>query len=584
MCGINIAISKDVDKNEKFFKNEMQILSHRGQDSFGFFEDKNIKIAHRRLAITGSDGIQPIDSNGVVVAVNGEFYDYEKTKKEHNDYCFITDSDSEIIIPLFIKKGIIETAKMLNGEFVFSLYEKKTENLYLVRDMFGNKPLYYMLTESGIFISSEIKSFLSLGKLEFDEEVLVQKLQMQYHHPSKTLFKNIFQVEPGQIVEIKTCSKEINKYFFENLYQESRNDFSLETVKNKLNKAVEMRIKNQKPAITLSGGLDSSIILSIIKDQNPNFNNVFSVSFKDSGLYDEKPLVQILEKHFDLDVNYLDLSIQDMIKVFEEAIFQAEDVAVNIHVSAKYLLFKEISKKGNKVVLSGEGSDEFFFGYTHFYQNPKTYLQGMHIPHGEILETKESLPVFLKAKLSIGKKIEQFLNIKKPVSFVVHDEISAKLTPEEQASYLWSKYALSNSILLALGDKQEMKWTLEGRTPFLDKELVKYLMSLKCEDKIDQNMDKFILRTIFKDILPKEIIEKGKHPFIAPPLLDYPEGVNFYIETLKNWNNNIFNKKVAIDFLQEVEKLSDQEKRAYDSAFMIMTSLAILEKRYCGNY
>lgn len=583
MCGINIAISKNKDKKEKFFKNEMQSLIHRGSDSFGFFEDEAIKIAHRRLAITGKNGVQPIDSHGVVIAVNGEFYDYEQIKKDNNEYSYQTDSDSEIIIPLYKKHGILQATKVLNGEFVFCLYDKKKNSLYLGRDMFGNKPLYYMMADDGIFISSEIKSFLILGKLEFDENVIVQKLQMQYHHPSKTIFKNIFQVEPGQIVEINTISQEIKKYFFENLYQESRKDFSLETVKKQLYKAVERRIKNQNPAITLSGGLDSSIILSIIKDKNPDFNNVFSVSFKDSGLYDEKPLVQILEKHFKLNVNYLDLSIKDMINVFEDAIFQAEDVAVNIHVSAKYLLFKEIAKKGNKVVLSGEGSDEFFFGYTHFYQNQKNYLQGMHIPHGESLNTQEDLPLFLQAKLSIGKKIEQFLNTRKPVSFSIHDEISLKLNQEEQASYLWSKYALSNSILLALGDKQEMRWTLEGRTPFLDKELVKYLMSLNIEEKIDQNVDKVILRKLFKNMLPKEIVEKGKHPFIAPPLLAYSEGVEFYLEHLKQWNNKIFNKKAAIAFLQNVDMLTEQEKRAYDSVFMIMTSLAILDRRYCGN-
>jgi asparagine synthase (glutamine-hydrolysing) len=454
MCGITLAHSSNLDLKEAFVSKGIDLLAHRGQDSRIIKHlNSDLSVGHRRLAITGDKGEQPITFNNISILTNGEFYDFEIIKDEfYKKYNFKTDSDAEILIPMYLEQEVGQLATQLNGEFVFIIVDLNKNEIIAARDRSGNKTLYYSNDERGFFLSSEVKAFKSIQKLQFDERVITQKLQMQYHHPADTLFKGIHQIEPGTIIRYNLVNKKVEISKYDDLYLKPNTE-SLDEDKllKLLTKAVERRIRGQKPAIALSGGLDSSIILELAQQLNPSLKDCFSVSFNNGGIYDEKELVYILKEKFNLNLNILSLNQSDLMNVLEESLYFAEDVAVNLHMPAKYLLFKEMHKQGFKVSLSGEGSDEFFLGYTHFFTEQNNYLKGMHLPDNELIQTKcKNLPTFLKAKLSIGFKIQKFLN--KGKEFVSEINIPQKLDAICSASYLWSKYALSNSILIALGD------------------------------------------------------------------------------------------------------------------------------------
>lgn len=571
------------EENQAFVSKGLDLLAHRGQDQKSIISiNKNFKIGHRRLTITGNDqGIQPLNEGLVWAMSNGEFYDYETIAQKEKIHPL--DSDASILIPLYKKYGIKQMLTHLTGEFVFIIVDESINKIFLVRDLMGNKPLYYSATK-GFQVASEIKAFKSTHSLCFNQEVLMQKLQMQYHQPDTTLFTGIDQVAPGWVVEYDYRTKEIKKWQYDNLYlSKDQKPLDLDQVYQLLHQSVARRIKGQNPALTLSGGLDSSIILHIAQSINPQLKDAFSISFKGGGIYDEKELVLILKEKYNLNLHLIEISLSDQLSVLEEALYHAEDVTINLHLAAKFLLFQKIKSQGFKVSLSGEGSDEFFMGYKHFYPTSENihYLSGMHLPDSYQLDNGEELPTFLKAKLSIGYKISQFLTKPHIPNFKLLSPHIVTLHPLHQASYLWSKLALSNSILIALGDKMEMASTIEGRTPFLDKELINYISQIPPEHKISHTEDKTILRKIFKTLLPIEIIEKPKHPFLSPPVIGTPEGVEFIKTHLLSWNNELLNRQAIEKFLNNIHKLSEQEQRVYDPVFMILTSLAILQKRLC---
>lgn len=577
MCGIVLSYSENQVKREKFISQGLDLISHRGQDDKKIIHYDNLSLGHRRLKITGNTP-QPITQGKIVSMSNGEFYDYENIILELGLQKNEFGSDAEILIPLYKKHGINGMMPFLNGEFVFTIIDKEENKIYLVRDLMGNKTLYYQIKGKELFVSSEVKSFKSIDKLKFNNEVLFQKMSMQYHHPKNSLFEDIHQLEPGSILIYDYKSNTYTIEYYDDIYKkEEKRDINQSELFNILKESVERRIKNQNPAITLSGGLDSSIILDLVQEINPNINNCFSVSFKDGSFYDESDIVKKISKKYGTNLNILELTQKDLMDAFEESVYHAEDVAVNLHISAKYLLFKKIKQEGFNVSLSGEGSDELFFGYAHFYPVVSNYLKGMHLP--DVIDEKtQHLPMFIQAKLSIGNKIKSFLNISEDFHFEDTYNIS-HLHEMEKASFLWSKYALSNSLLVALGDKQEMASTVEGRTPFLDKNLVKYITSVDISNKINPNEDKYLLREIFRNRLLPEVVEKKKHPFISPPLLDSIEGIEFYRKILNEWDYPLLNKVKINHKLDELINETLEEKRLFDPVFMILSSLALIQKR-----
>lgn len=205
MCGIVAIIGQSNSHRASMLHKSLKTLELRGPDDCGIWNDQFVSIGHRRLSVMGeTNGRQPISSTcgNIVVACNGELYGYKQLRDVlRNEYVFKTESDSEILIPLYLKYGIEGMMKYLIGEFAFTLYDKRTGTLYAVRDRFGIKPLCWFHDKGCSIIASKAKAIIACGvKAEWDNISLMQSLSMHYQPADRTMFANIRQVEPGHIL------------------------------------------------------------------------------------------------------------------------------------------------------------------------------------------------------------------------------------------------------------------------------------------------------------------------------------------------------------------------------------------------
>jgi asparagine synthase (glutamine-hydrolysing) len=551
MCGILVL------ENNKNDTSKIDLLNHRGGTDSNTIQVDRYSLSHNRLQITG-DLIQPFERDNIIALVNGEFYNYEKYIEEFN---LKSNSDSEIIIPLYIKYGL-DFINYLNGEYSFVIYDKNKDLLLFSRDNFGTKPLYFRLDDN-IEISSEIKTFDNL-KLNNLNDVL----SMQY---TRNNIFNVEEVKPGRL------------YLYQDKVITTINTFKYQigtkkdtSIRDTLIKSVLNRVKNVDLSLTLSGGIDSALISSIAsKILNKNIET-FSVAFIDNDKFNEvKDIERIIKHNKIVDSNILYLDIETLFASLEDAVIASEGISVNIHVAAKYLLFKEISNKGYKINISGEGSDELFWGYQHLVAE----VQDIKIPdvlkgymnksdNGKCVNYTNltKIPNFLEGKFEIGNMIHDiFLNKENMPIIILEEDLNTPYLSHK----LWLDLCFTPYILTTLGDKLEMAHNVEGRLPFLDKELTKIAFNTDLKSKIDKRQ----LKEEFKDILPEFLINKAKHPFIGPQLLNNDNIRNEVRIIINKLDTDKWNKT---SILHNLDKLKDNI--TFNSAIMIMLSIYYLEK------
>jgi asparagine synthase (glutamine-hydrolysing) len=621
MCGIIGQVSFDKNINRPFLKKGLNALSHRGKDSKNYDVLDFVSLGHNLLSITGDITNQPIynESRTVVAVVNGEFYGFEEIKKELKHHHFSTNSDSEIIVHLYEDGLLLDYLKngKLNGEFSFFLYDIAKNKAYLARDPFGIKPLYIYRSFENIYFASEIKAFLNISELSFDEQSVYSVLTMQYHDTYNTLFKDVKQIQPGTIVQIdigkRTCNE---KEYFKLSFDENNTSFEDNKIilLDKLKESVRKRTtSNKKIGFALSGGIDSSAILALASE-NVKDLHAYTISFKDSADYDEYLLAEEMAKMYGAKFNPIIVNERVLLDNLESSIFHSEQVSINSHVSSKYLLFKAMADDGCKVSLSGEGSDEILFGYPHFkldlnFQESimkNQYLNGLQMPDSHSLDTSKInqalgfVPAFLKAKYSMGYKMhEHIMNDSFKSSYVNFDPASyiirlygldKKQPPIFNSSFLWSKICMSNYILNALGDKLEMAHTIEGRVPFLDRELFQFVRSIPINQKINKGNEKYILKEVMKPYISEAIYNKQKHPFLAPPLMDWKNNKYVYnhlmdiIHSSTILNNTYLSQSKILNMLDLIMK-KDLNPASFDPVVMIILSMYYLEKNFVkGNH
>ena len=619
MCGVIAGFSKTKQFNKNTIKSCLDRISHRGQDEKGFYFDNGVAMAHNRLSIVGSSGKQPLFSNDntCVAIVNGEFYDYKNIKAQliQENYPFYTESDSEIILPLYQKYGTSESFfKHLQGEFSAILFDKVKNQVIAFRDRFGINPLYYYQTDDSIYFASEIKAFTPLGATEWNKDTLNSVLTMQYHSSESTLIKAVKQVQAGSCITLNLNTMKIteNQYWDMNYQPE---DISFEDAKYNLREAlynsVKKRIDIDKPlGITLSGGIDSSIIYSLASQISNKPLDAFSIGFHNGGNYDELELAREMCTKYSGNFNPIIVSEMDMLNNLENATFHSEEVSINSHLSAKYLLFKAMADKGIKVSLSGEGADELLLGYPHFKldiynnnanQNANSYLSGLQTPDKDFLNTSTIqqklgfVPKFLEAKYSIGYKLQKnalndnyINNMYDPFKSIMKCLNIPKMDNIYTSSYLWSKICLSNYILVGLGDKMEMASTIEGRVPFLDDDVYNAVRNMPTDFKMNANsVEKYILKETFKNDITPSIYQKQKHPFIAPPLLNWgneKDGVLIRLMDILNSqsmnNHQFFDTKKIKKMILNIEKQNDSNKAKFDPIIMLILTLYYFEKNF----
>ena len=567
MCGIAgiFHLRNHHDVSLESIKRMINVLRHRGPDESGIYLDDCVGLGHTRLSILDlSKGSQPIynEDKTLWIIYNGEVFNYIELKdylikKGHH---FYTNTDTEVILHLYEEYGSSCLDK-LNGQFAFAIWDFRNKELFLARDRVGICPLYYTLQNGSFIFGSEIKSIFTMENVcrEIDPLAINQMFTYWTNLPCKSIFKNINELPPGHYLKISKNQVIIQRYW--DVYfspPDDQSDLSIEYVCNKIQEllidAIRVRLRSDVPVgCYLSGGLDSSIITSLVVN---NFNNTvktFGLRFKETK-FDEGDFQDIIVSSLKSNYSYIIVSNEMISSVLDKVLWHTETPLLRTAPVPLFLLSNLVNKDGFKVVLTGEGADEVFGGYNIFreakvrnfwakqpnseirglligrlypyvFDNSKTRaIQSSFFANG--LE-KSNDPFFShhirwkntsRIKTFLSDEFKAFNNINND-----YDELK-QILPESfekwdflaKAQYLEMKLFLSNYLLSSQGDRVSMANSVEIRVPYLDHRIIEFMGEIPSKWKIKGLNEKYILKKSFKEILPDKIVNRPKHPYRAP--------------------------------------------------------------------
>ena len=563
MCGLaGIINNKENIKNyRKQIKIMTKSLSRRGPDSTGYYINDHILLGHKRLAIIDLEkGKQPMYYKNYTIIYNGELYNTIeiKTKLIELGYTFDTNSDTEVLLKAYVyyKEKVLD---ILEGIYVFVIYDGN--KLFIGRDRLGVKPLFYAKVNNNLIFASEIKAILKsdLIKPIINKKSLQELLGLGPSRiPGSGVFKDIYELRPAHYLIYKKNKIKIKRYW--NVSNKAFND-TFEETKNKIRNLLDESIKKQMVsdvdiATLLSGGLDSSIITSIISREMTNKLTSYSLDYEDNYKYfvkneyqvsEDNYYINLMSDNFNIDHKPIIINQKDLANSLKEAV-KARDLPGMADIdSSLYLFSKEISKK-HKVILSGECADEIFGGYPWFYKeelfNKKTF------PWMNSLDNRNDL---LNDKFKRKLKLDKFVfkEYKKNLK-----EVPKMSNKKEQKYrnlfYLNMTFFMTN--LLDRKDRMTMYTSIEARVPFADHKLIEYLWNVPWEYKYYNNQEKGLLREAYKDLLPEEIIKRKKNPFPKTHNPIYTDLVcNLLNESLKD-KDSILYKIFDINKIKELIK------------------------------
>ena len=612
-------------------------IRHRGPDGDGVWVNasRSCGLGHVRLSIIDLEGgQQPLSSpdGSVHAVVNGEFYGHDDIRDEfaRAGYKFASKSDSEILIPLYLKYGE-RCLDYLRGEFAFVLWDENRQLLLAARDRFGIKPLFYGQHEGGTYFGSEIKALLAMGvPARWDLDTVIEN-ETGHRNCVDTLFSQIKSVRPGHYLTVRD-SRITSKRYWDFDYPDrgalrfdrSRQDY-IDEFSELLTNAVKLRLRADVPVgVYLSGGIDSSIVLGLMREQSDSPLEAFTLSF-DHEAFDEGAIAREMAAFAGVKHSVIDIDANMLAASFEDTIWHNECPFGNSNTIAKYLLSRHVRDAGYKVVLTGEGSDEVLGGYSH-------YLSDMRLHNSRALGPSVAKPIrqFRKmvAELRSGnlRSIEDdgFSAVRAKLGFVpaqlgwsgssarafsgvrsatlsstngsyerfaslmasLEDPQVANKDPLNQSLYLSSKSTLPNMILTVLGDRVEMAHSIEARLPFLDHVLVEYLTRLPVELKIKVQLrggiEKYILKEAARKHVTETLYQRTKHPFTAPPTVPasldaMAEFINDTLHGSDMRNLELYDQAKVID----LHNRSKTQHRGYLSVvFQQLAGLAIMRRKF----
>lgn len=573
MCGINGIVSKIKKKEELIHKMNDRIL-HRGPNAEGVYVDEKLALGQRRLSIIDlAGGNQPIynEDKSILVMYNGEIYNYQELKKELKNHKFKTNSDTEVLVHGYEEWGY-DLLKKLRGMFAFCIYDKNKNELFIARDHFGIKPLYYYQNKEGFLFASEIKSFLEIPFFhkELNKEMLGAYLTFSFTPGEKTFFKNVYKLEPGHymIYNLNTNKKKINKYF---KLEFSKTDKSYDEVVNEISKTMKDSVKHHlisdvEVGSFLSSGIDSSYLVSLARP-----DKTYTVGYENKK-YSEIEYAKDLTNRLGITNISDKISKQEYMKAISDVYYHMDEPTTDACSIAVYFLSK-LASKDVKVVLSGEGADEFFGGYNSYDDHPYTKLP-LWI-RKSVAAVCKILPQnkYTRYLIRRGKSLEEsyvsinrnfyddelndILNFK---DYLKNKDIVKSTYQEYKNENELNKklaidirYWLSDNILLIV-DKMTMAFSIESRVPFTDIDVFKVASTLPKEYKVRDKTTKVALREAAKKDIPNESYKKKKLGFPVP-IREWIKEDDFYQEIKNTFSleiaDELFQKKNIMKLLEE---------------------------------
>lgn len=620
MCGISGFICNDPVQKYTLV-NMLKVLHHRGPDHQGSYSDGRFIGGHTRLSINDVEhGNQPLynESGSVVVMYNGEIYNYNSLKKELKlkGYKFRTHSDGEVVCHLYDEYGL-ELFDMLDGMFAISLWDKDKKTLYLARDYIGEKPLYYTkLSKNELIYASELKALKMHPsvKLKLNKQAIWDYLSFLWIPEPETIYKDVFALPPGCVISVDNKKIKIKKYVKDNkcLTTGSKKDL-VDDVRGVVTKSIKSRLISDVPVGSfLSGGIDSSIISAIAAEQLGQKSKklyTYTVGFEsgkdpyggdnDESLYAKEFSERIGSIHKTIKVSAKDL--KDALSDFVYYADQPFGVSSGLGIFA---ITKQAYKDGVKVLLSGDGADEMFGGYSWY----------KHLNKHSKISQADSNTTFHNSTLPVEAKIDQVSSMEpqkrawawhyyaseKDKSRIFSDNFlknihsSIRFFETYKGSNSWEavdfikqdrEFYLPNE-MLRKADRMGMANSVEVRVPFVSKEIYDFVEPLSYEQLIHEGDLKILLKKGFEDIIGSEVINRPKHGFNVPIDLWLKKDWQDLVEMTFNKNSflhklDIISSSVNIKF---INKLLNEKNKLHGHPVLCLITLELwLKKEYETN-
>ncbi len=565
MCGISGLLElKGCAAERAVLQSMIARVGHRGPDGSGIYVDGPLGLAHARLSIIDlATGDQPMhnEDRSLTVTFNGEIFNYLEIRKELEalGHRFATTSDTEVILHAYEEKGP-ECVHDFNGQWSFAIWDARKNELFISRDRLGVRPLFYKMHEGTFLFASEIKSIFAYPGVprRLDIRAIDQVLTFWFTLPPRTIFEGISELPPGHSMKVSRGEVKVWRYWqptypteFAPMNEEACAGRLLELLVD----ATRLRLRADVPVgAYLSGGLDSAVTTSLIKNFTQAPLKTFSVGF-DQPEFDEREFQQQVVRYLDTRHQSVQCGTADIGQIFPDVVWHAEKPIIRTAPAPMYMLAKLVRENGYKVVLTGEGADEVLGGYDIFKEakvrrfwgrNPQSrvrplllaklypymhnlqkqspaYLQAFFHVRPEDLSSPffSHLPrweLTAKSKLFYSPRMRAELG-----EYDACDELRQMLPPEFsswpafcQAQYLETAFLLPGYILSSQGDRMAMAHGIEGRYPFLDYRVVEFAATIPPRMKMKGLNEKFVLKKAIGNRIPESIRQRPKQPYRAP--------------------------------------------------------------------
>lgn len=551
-------------------------IHHRGPDATGIHIGANegVGLAHARLSIIDlASGQQPMSTpdKSIWITFNGEIFNYVELREDliRQGRRFVTQSDTEVILQMYELHGE-DCVRHFNGDWAFAIWDGREGKLFASRDRVGVRPFYYAQTPGALVFASEVKAVLSHGAVErsLDLEALDQTFTMWSPIAPRTIFRGVKELPPGHNMTLKDGRLRVWRYWAlefsepDDAVDEAEAATQLEGL---LADATRIRLRSDVPVgAYLSGGLDSSVITALVNRTTGARLRTFSVEFEDTE-FDESSYQQDVVKQLSTEHQSIRCSYDDVCRVFPEVVWHAEKPLLRTAPAPLYLLSKLVRDQSFKVVLTGEGADEFFGGYDIFKEakvrrfwarQPSSRCRPLLLkrlyPYLPVLQAQSDaylksffrvrpgdlenpffshLPrweVTAKAKSMFSDDVRSQLSNSDPYRAAAKELPShfAAWSALSQAQFLEANNLLPGYILSSQGDRMAMAHSVEGRFPFLDYRVIEFAGRLPARLKLKALNEKYLLKRAVGHLVPDSVSRRPKQPYRAPDARSFFDNAN----------------------------------------------------------
>ena len=636
MCGIAGYINfKDSSQKEfeRIILRMLNISNHRGPDERKYIIGKNYTLGSNRLSIqTIDNGQQPIENKNNIAGFNGEIFNFFELKEKYN---LKSKSEIEVILSLY-EKFDVKFIEKLKGQFAIYIYDKKKKKLFLFRDRFGIRPIYYSLNKLSSFIfASEIKSILSVSDVNhsINGYSLAFTSMFWTNIGNHTSFEDI-HILPANHYLILNENFQMDIVTYDNIFfRENITQNKSFNLYDSLRNSVKNQIFGEVGFCSyLSGGIDSSIIAYLLKNITKKKIDTFSISFDEKD-YDESPAQSEVSKFLGTNHNTLKIGKNDISKNFLKTIHATETFLFRTAPVPMYLLSKFVKTKGHKVFFTGEGADELLFGYDIFFEtkirkfwakdkNSKSRFLLFkklynHLPQFKNSRYFKLIKDFYKTSLDVENDLfyshfvrwaqysymSSYFNLNDSSKFKA-DVLLEKfletlpsgftnLSLLRRAQYIECTTLLTNYLLSSQGDRVSMANSLEGRYPYLDENLLNDTININHNILAPGLKSKKLLRDSFKEKLPYQVLNRPKIAYQAPEARSFFEHnkpskiIHKYLNSINSLEFQ--NSKNVIDLVNKIKDPLSSKRLGFreNMAFIIGLSgycLKDLQKKYKKNW